>query len=74
MRICMAGDMETVPQIAHQLREDTGKDFSHDTITHALKEAGLKPGRKPKKPKLLLRYKKVRRDWVYFHKNWSKAD
>ena len=74
MRIWRSGEGETAPQIAQQLREVTGKDFSHDTITRALKEAGLKAGRKKKKPKLLERHKKAHRDWVYAHKDWSKVD
>src|SRR5271157_145686 len=74
LRIWKSGERENAPQIACQLREDTGKDFSHDTIARALREAGLKAGRKPKKPKLLERHKKTRREWVYTHKNWSETD
>ena len=74
MRIWRAGDEENASQIARQLKEDTGKDFSHDTISRVLKEAGLKAGRKKKKPMLLERHKRMRRDWVYTHENWSDAD
>src|SRR5271169_3215037 len=73
MRIYRSGELETAHQIARKLREDTGRDFSHDTISHALREAGLKGGRKQKKPRLLPRHKKARRDWVYAHNKWSKV-
>ena len=52
MRIWRSGDDEDAMQIAHKLQEDTGKDFSHDTIGRTLKEAGLVPGHKKKKPAL----------------------
>src|SRR5271169_491541 len=74
VRIFRSGEVEVAPQIAMRLREETGKDFSHDTISHVLKEAGLKVGHKQKKPRLLARHKKVHREWVYMHKNWSDAD
>src|SRR5271169_6128866 len=74
MRIYRSGELETSHQIARKLKEDTGRDFSHDTISCALREAGLKGGGKQKKPRLLPRHKKARRDWVYAHKKWSKAD
>jgi len=74
MRIYRSGELETAHQIARKLREDTGRDFSHDTISRALREAGLKGGRKQKKPRLLPRHKKTRREWVYAHKEWSDAD
>src|SRR5271169_6599524 len=51
--IFRSGKVENAPQIAMRLREETGKDFSHDTITHVLKEVGLEPGRKQKKPRHL---------------------
>src|SRR5271169_3083021 len=73
MRIYQSGE-DTAPNIARMLQEDTGKDVSHDTIARALKEAGLKGGRKQKKPRLLPRHKKARRDWVYAHKKWSDDD
>src|SRR5271169_5776066 len=74
LHIYRSGKLETAHQIAHKLQEDTGRDFSHDAISRTLREAGLKGGRKQKEPRLLPRYKKARRDWVYAHKNWSKAD
>src|SRR5271169_3359777 len=74
VHIFRSGEVEMAPQIAIHLREETGKDFSHDTISRVLKEARLKVGSKQKKPRLLARHKKMRRDWVYMHKNWSKAD
>ena len=74
MNMYRSGDVETAHDISKQLREDTGKDVSHDTINHYLKEAGLKPGCKPKKPRLLPRHKQARREWAYAHKDWSEDD
>ena len=73
IRIYQSGE-DTVPSIAHRLREDTGKDFSHDTIVCTLKEAGMIAEHKQKKPRLLERHKKARRDWYYAHKDWTQAD
>src|SRR5271169_6198546 len=70
----MSGEVEVAPKIVIHLQEETGKDFSHDTISHVLKEARLKVGHKQKKPRLLARHKKTCRDWVYAYKNWLKAD
>ena len=39
-----------------------------------LKEARLKASHKLKKPRLLERHKKVWREWVHAHKNWTDAD
>src|SRR5271169_2101674 len=40
--ILRSGEVEEAPQIAIHLQDETGKDFSHDTISRVLKEAGLK--------------------------------
>src|SRR5271169_4289088 len=69
MHIWRSGEVEKAPEIAQKLREETGRDFSHDTISRILKEAGLKVECKKKKPRLLLHQKKVHRDWVYAHTN-----
>src|SRR5208282_1516256 len=74
MHIWRSGEVEKAPEIIQKLQEETGRDFSHDTISCVLKEAGLKAGCKKKKPRLLPYQKKVHRDWVYTHKNWSTAD
>src|SRR5208282_1456686 len=74
MHIWRSGEVEKAPEIPQKLQEETGRDFSHDTILRVLKEAGLKVGCKKKKPRLLPHQKKVHRDWVYTHKNWSTAD
>ena len=74
MTMWRSGKVETAHDISIQLLKDTGKDVSHDIINCALKEAGLKPGRKPKKPRLLERHKKACRDWVYAHRHWSDDD
>src|SRR5271169_4720362 len=34
VRILRSGELEEAPQIAICLGEETGKDFSHDTISH----------------------------------------
>src|SRR5271169_3793296 len=69
MRIWRSGEVEKAPEIAQKLREETGRDFNHDTISCVLKEAGLKAGCKKKKLRLFPHQKKVYRDWVYAHKN-----
>src|SRR5208337_4048526 len=74
MHIWMSGEVEKAPEITQKLQEEIGRDFSHDTISRVLKEAGLKAGCKKKKPRLLPHQKKVHRDWIYAHKNWSTAD
>src|SRR5271169_6967 len=74
MHIWRSGEVEKAPEIAQKLREESGRNFSHDTILCVLKEAGLKTGCKKKKSRLLPHQKKVHRDWVYAHKNWSTAD
>src|SRR5271169_6261825 len=61
-RIFRSGEVENAPQIAMKLREETDKDFSHDTITHVLKEVRLEPGDKQEKPRLLAKYKEERSD------------
>src|SRR5271169_5751378 len=42
VRIFRSGEVEVAPKIAIYLREETGKDFSHDTISRVLKEARFK--------------------------------
>src|SRR5271169_3840448 len=54
-----SGEVEEAPKIAIHLQDETGKDFSHDTISCVLKEAGLMAGCKQKKPRLLARHKKM---------------
>ena len=74
MNMYRSGEVETAHDISNQLWEETGKDVSHDTINCALKEAGLKPGCKPKEPRLSKKHKKAHRDWAYAHKDWSEDD
>ena len=53
IHIWRSEDDEDAMQIACKLWEDTGKDFSHDTIKYTLKEASLVSGDKKKKLALL---------------------
>jgi len=72
--LAKSGEADNAPKIARKFREETGKDVSHDTIARALKEAGFKAERKKKKPMLIERHKKERKEWAFAHKDWSDAD
>ena len=73
-RISQVTDAENAPQIRQRLREETGIDVSHDTINRALKEVGLKASYKPKKPRLLPKHIKARKEFAERYKNWTEDD
>ena len=61
--------------VALQLKQQKVADISHQSVCRTLKEAGLHPYKRPKKPRLLQRHLRQRRAWLKGTNNsmWSKV-
>ncbi|KAJ1305444.1 hypothetical protein OPQ81_000454 [Rhizoctonia solani] len=54
--------------------ELTNEDIHPKTVCHALKQAGLKPKKKVKKPKLTSAHQKACHEFAEAHKHWTVED
>ena len=58
----------------NELKNITGINISSDKVHRALKQAGMKAIMKKKKPRLLPRNQKKRKDFALRYKDWTVED
>ncbi len=68
-QLLTSGQVDTAPQLAHNLQEIKGRSVSAQTMHHGLKSIGMKATAKVKKPLLKPHYKRARMDFAeqYLH-------
>ncbi|KAJ1308250.1 hypothetical protein OPQ81_003965 [Rhizoctonia solani] len=74
--VCLVTNNNSVSthQATNLLSELTNDDIHPKTVCHALKQAGLKPKKKVKKPKLTSAHQKTHCEFAEAHKHWTMED
>jgi len=73
-RLISSGKADTAVDVAKVLSNVTNQPLSAQTVRRGLKEAGLKPVVKKKKPFLSKRHRKARMDFALAHQHWTVED
>jgi transposase len=74
VRLILTGKADNAVQLAREVKTSMRMDVSAETVRRALKEAGMKPITKKKKPRLLPRHKAQRLHFAEQYRNWTVAD
>lgn len=73
-RIIRTGQVDNAEQAAKEVRRSIGESFHTQTLRRGLKKAGMKAVVKKKRPRLLPRHKKARREFAERHQEWTLED
>jgi len=72
VRMTSSGQADTATQLAHERQQNTGPfNISAQTVRRVLKNGGMKSAGKVKKPRLLSRHIKARREFANRYKDWT---
>ena len=74
VRNVTSGKADDATELRQELKNVMKIDVSDDTVRRALKQAGLKAAVKQKKPRLLPRHIRERRDFALRYQYWTVAD
>ena len=74
VRMVTSARADNAVQVTRQLKDTTNVDCSAQTVRRALREASLEASPKTKKPRLLSRHIRQRRDFASDHRCWTTED
>ena len=71
VQLVCSGKADNATKMKNKLKNITGINSSSDTVCRALKQAGMKAITKKKKPRLLPRHQKKRKNFALRYKDWA---
>ena len=74
VRMITSGKVDVATKLARELQNTIHKKVSAHTVRRALREAGMKSGAKPKKPRLSSHHIRQRMNFALRYKNWTAED
>jgi transposase len=74
VRIVTHNNSVSTSQATQQLQNLTGQSIHPKTVRRALRKAGLKAVKKPKKPQMTYAQRQVRKDFALAHRDWTVED